>query len=81
MTFTNRQKADCAKREVKQRIRVYPRWVSEQRMSPNFASEQIALMEEIAEEYEAMDVKIATIDGKLARAERRLKRKGTPDGS
>ena len=54
MTFTNREKAECAKREVKQRIRAYKRWVEEKRMSEQFADEQIAMMQEIANDYERM---------------------------
>lgn len=46
--FTAKQKAECAAREVKQRLRVYPHLVSEGRMSQEFADEQIALMAEIA---------------------------------
>jgi hypothetical protein len=52
MVFTNRQKAECAKREVKQRQRVYMRMVEEKRMSHEFATEQILLMTEIAADYE-----------------------------
>jgi hypothetical protein len=53
MTFTNEQLAACAEREVKQRRRVYPRWVEDGRMSQAFADEQIALMEWIASDYRA----------------------------
>jgi hypothetical protein len=52
MPYTNREKAECAKREHKQRVRVYGRMVAEKRMSHEFAWEQIALMEEIAADYE-----------------------------
>lgn len=51
--FTAREKSDAAMREVKQRRRVYPRWVSDGRMTQVFADRQIALMEEIATEYAA----------------------------
>jgi hypothetical protein len=53
MGFTNREKADCAKREVTQRKRVYQRQVADGRMKANFAARQIGMMEEIAAEYAA----------------------------
>lgn len=53
MAFTNREKADCAKREVTQRERVYPRQVANGRMKREFAIRQISLMVEIAAEYTA----------------------------
>jgi len=52
MPYTNREKAECAKREVKQRVRVYGRRVEDGNMTEAFAAEQIALMSEIAAEYE-----------------------------
>lgn len=51
MTFTAEQLAACAEREVKQRRRVYPRWVEDGRMTQAFANEQIAMMEQIASDY------------------------------
>jgi len=53
MTFTAEQLAACAEREVKQRRRVYARWVADGRMSEDFANEQIGMMEQIAREYRA----------------------------
>jgi len=53
MTFSAEQLAACAEREVKQRRRVYPRWVEDGRMSQAFADEQFAMMEQIAREYRA----------------------------
>jgi hypothetical protein len=53
MTFTAEQLATCAEREVKQRRRVYPRWVDDERMSKEFADQQIAMMEQIARDYRA----------------------------
>lgn len=53
MTFTAEQPATCAEREVKQRRRVYPRWVEDRRMTQAFADEQLAMMEQIAREYRA----------------------------
>lgn len=52
-TFTAREKADCAKREVAQRVRVYGRLLSEGKMSQALHDKQIAMMREIAEEYAA----------------------------
>ena len=53
-TFTAREKADCAAREVRQRKRVYGRLVGEGRMKGADADRQIALMAEIAAEYGAI---------------------------
>lgn len=50
--FTAREKADCARREIAQRLRVYPRRIAEGKMSQALADRQIALMKEIAEEYD-----------------------------
>jgi hypothetical protein len=48
--FTNREKAEAAEREVKQRERLYPHWINKRRMTPEFAAQQIGLMKEIARE-------------------------------
>lgn len=53
MTFTDAEKLEAAEREVRQRKRVYPRWVSEGRLTQAFADRQIALMEAIADDYRA----------------------------
>lgn len=52
--ITNREKADCAEREVKQRRRVYTRFVADGRMSQDFADRQIAVMDAIAGDYRAL---------------------------
>ncbi|KAB2712923.1 hypothetical protein F9K88_08185 [Brucella intermedia] len=52
--ITNREKADCADREVKQRLRAYSRWVAEGRMTQAFADRQIEVMESIADDYRAL---------------------------
>jgi hypothetical protein len=52
--ITNREKAECAEREVKQRRRVYPRFVADGRMTQDFADKQIATMEAIAADYRRM---------------------------
>lgn len=49
--FTNKQKRDCVRRELKYRERVYPRLVDEGKMSRALATEQLAIMGEIAEDY------------------------------
>ena len=54
MSFSAKDKAEVAEREVKQRQRVYPRWVGEGRMTQQFADRQIAVMDEIAREYRAV---------------------------
>ncbi|NTS31313.1 hypothetical protein HQ945_08595 [Phyllobacterium sp. BT25] len=51
--MTNKDKAECAEREVKQRQRVYSRWVADGRMAQAFADRQIAVMQAIAQEYRA----------------------------
>lgn len=53
MTFTNREKAECAEREVRMRERVYPRWVADGRMTAKKAAEETATMREIAADYRA----------------------------
>ncbi len=50
-TFTDRDKADEAKREVAMRRRVYPRWVQDGRMKQADADRKIAIMEAIATDY------------------------------
>lgn len=52
--ITAAMKAACAEREAKMRRRVYPRWVSEGRMTQAFADAEIAAMEAIAADYRAM---------------------------
>lgn len=51
--FSNREKAECAEREVKQRGWVYPKRVANQKMTQALADRQIALMSAIAAEYRA----------------------------
>lgn len=54
MTFTNRQKMQCIERELGYRRFVYPRRVAAGKMVQASADKQIALMEEIVEDYRAM---------------------------
>ena len=49
--YTNKAKADAARREVEMRRKVYPNWVAAGRMKQAAADLQIAIMEEIAAEY------------------------------
>lgn len=51
MIFTTADKLAAVEREIKQRRRVYPRLVAAEKMSQNFADEQIAVMEAIAADY------------------------------
>jgi len=51
MTFTAKEKADEAEREVKMRKQVYPNWVATGRLRDQTARTRIAIMEEIASEY------------------------------
>ena len=51
MTATNMEKYACAKRELSQRERVYPRLIEQGKMTKEFAATQIALMAEIADDY------------------------------
>lgn len=52
--ISNRDKLECAMREVKQRRYVYPRRVAEGKMTQFFADLQIAAMEAIAEDYRVL---------------------------
>ncbi len=51
MTFSDAEKRECAEREARMRRRVYPRWVEQKKMSLSQADKQIALMDEIADDY------------------------------
>jgi len=52
--FRASELAECAEREVKQRKRVYPRRITEGRMTQSLAERQIAMMEAIAAHYRSM---------------------------
>lgn len=52
--FSNKEKAEAAKREAGYRRHVYPRRVSENKMRPELARRQIELMEEIQADYERL---------------------------
>lgn len=49
--YTSRQKAECAEREVKKRKEMYNNLVRMGRMDPKTADYQVAVMQEIADEY------------------------------
>jgi hypothetical protein len=51
--YTNKEKADEARREVGYREHVYERRVNDGKMSRQTADRRIAIMKEIQEEYEA----------------------------
>lgn len=52
--FTADQKAGCARREVAQRRKVYPRLVVAGKMSADRAAREIAMMEEITADYDRL---------------------------
>lgn len=49
--ITAKDKAECAEREVKQRLYVYPRRVADGKMTQALADKQIAIMQSIAADY------------------------------
>jgi hypothetical protein len=53
MMFSCEQKLGCALRELHYRKHVYKRWVEAGKMSEINAKREIALMEEIAADYQA----------------------------
>jgi hypothetical protein len=52
--ITNADKLACAERELKMRTHVYERWVADGRMSAGKAAHEIACMESIVKDYQAM---------------------------
>lgn len=50
-TFTTEEKLAAVEREIAIRLRVYPGRILTRRMSKNFADEQIAVMQAIADDY------------------------------
>jgi hypothetical protein len=54
MQFTNEQLRDCARREAAMRRRVYPRWIEQKRITPEKAKAEIAMMEAIEQQYDAL---------------------------
>lgn len=49
--ITAETKLSCIEREIKMRRRVYPRWVSDGRMTQAKADDEIKTMEAIADDY------------------------------
>ena len=49
--YTAAEKLACAERELKMRVRVYPRWVAGGKMSQAKADAEIAIMREIVADY------------------------------
>ena len=58
--YTDEEKYECARREVKMRRKVYPRWIAMGKMGQEDAMRQIAIMEAIARDYKPEDL----FDGK-----------------
>jgi hypothetical protein len=49
--ITKSDKLACIEREIKMRETVYPRWVTESRMSQTKADRELEVMRAIAEDY------------------------------
>lgn len=54
MAHTSEEMAQAARRELKMRERVYPRWVEAKRMTQAKADEEISLMKSISEHFEKL---------------------------
>jgi hypothetical protein len=52
--FSARDKFNCASREVRMRMRVYPGWVEKGRMTKEQAERELALMRAIEDDYLAL---------------------------
>lgn len=64
--FSNKQKADEARREVGLRKYVYSGRVLQHKMTQQKADELISVMEEIAEDYRLLDLKDKESSGLFA---------------
>ena len=53
MTFSTADLAACAERELRMRLRVYPRWVAAGRLTQARADVEIAMMRAIAQRLRA----------------------------
>lgn len=51
--YSAAEKRECAERELKMRLRVYPRWVADGKMSRQDADREIELMRQIEADYSA----------------------------
>lgn len=50
--ITDIEKLACLKRELAMRKKVYPRWVADQRMRPEKADYELAVLQAIIDEYQ-----------------------------
>ena len=57
MEFTAKQKLEAADREVKQRMRVYPRLIAAGKMSADKATYETEIMRAIAADYHTLALK------------------------
>lgn len=55
--IANADKLRCAERELNMRRKVYPRWISENKISAGKAAHEIACMQAIVEDYRAQTEK------------------------
>jgi len=55
--FTAEQKRKAIEREITFRRRVYPRFIEQKKMTPEFSAEQIAIFEAIRMDYAAAETK------------------------
>jgi len=51
LTFTPEEKLACIEREIRMRLKTYPRWVAAGNMTQKNADREIAVMKAIAEDY------------------------------
>lgn len=51
MTYTEEEKLEAIRRELKLRRRVYPRRIADKRMTQQLAERQIAIFEQIEADY------------------------------
>lgn len=58
----DKTKLACIERELKMRLRVYPRWVAENKMTATQAQYELETMEAIADDYRR---KVEAVEPKL----------------
>jgi hypothetical protein len=56
MLFTAKQKLESIEREIKQRLRVYPRLIAKHKMTRKTAEHECDIMREIAEDYRRLAI-------------------------
>lgn len=64
-TFTPSELAACADREVKQRLRVFPRLVAKGSMAQALADRETAMMRQIAADYRERATADPRADGRI----------------